>query len=692
MQFGLLFTTSPWFTLLCVVVGAIYAWLFYSPLPFWSRRVNWCLACLRGTLVALICFILLAPRIKSVDTIVDKAKFVVAVDNSESVGAASDSAIRRKLGELTSSLVNAGYETSVVTLSGSHPADSLRFDQKTTNLSGLLRNIRTDFEGRNLTDVILLTDGIVNEGASPVSGVYPFRIHTLGVGDTVPSRDIRIKEVRANQVAFLGNQFPVEADIAAYGMKGQQATLTLRHGSRKLAAKTISITGENHFETVEFLAAATEKGMQRYVLELETPGAALTRGSNRRDVYVEVIDGRENVLLLALSPHPDLKAIRSILSRNQNYELDVHMLSRGPLPAEMAAKKYDLLILHQLPDALGIGNSQVMNTLTSDQTPTWFIYGSQSAPVPFNQLNQNVVISGSPNQYDQVTGRFNKAFNALLLDADRLELLEKLPPMSVPFGDFRLAAGTEAILYQRIGSLNTQKPLLTVNLSGGKKKTAALLGDGLWLWRQEESFLTGETAVVDELVLKLVQLLAIKEDKRKFRVTATSREFSTAEPVSLQTEVYNDVYEKIYGQDITLKVTDESNETRTYTYTNTEGQPLYRLSGLKEGVYRFTASTSLKGKTEQVDGQFLVRDQNFELANLTADHGMLRELSAKTGGTFLVPDRLGEFAGALKANKVPDRLESTEEVLEIIHLKWLFFLLVLLAALEWATRKYVGGY
>src|SRR5690606_3564445 len=129
-----------------------------------------------------------------------------------------------------------------------------------------------------------------------------------------------------------------------------------------------------------------------------------------------------------------------------------------------------------------------------------------------------------------------------------------------------------------------------------------------------------------------------------------------------------------------------------YTYVNSENQPHFRISGLKEGAYRYTASALVKDKTEQVEGRFLIRDIDLESLNMTADHGMLRELSGKTGGRFIYQNQLEEFVNQLISSKSPDRLNSSEEVVEIIHLKWLFFLLVLLASLEWTIRKYLGGY
>ncbi len=78
--------------------------------------------------------------------------------------------------------------------------------------------------------------------------------------------------------------------------------------------------------------------------------------------------------------------------------------------------------------------------------------------------------------------------------------------------------------------------------------------------------------------------------------------------------------------------------------------------------------------------------------NTTADFGMLRELAAKTGGEFVQPASLNQFIQKLKTNRAPDRLESSEDMVELIHLKWLFFLILVLLGIEWGLRKYHGGY
>jgi hypothetical protein len=426
-------------------------------------------------------------------------------------------------------------------------------------------------------------------------------------------------------------------------------------------------------------------------VEVETLKGEFTTRNNRRDVYLDIIDGKEKVLLLALATHPDIKAIRTILEKNLNYEVDVKIFGVNPNAETYPDKKYDLIVLHQLPDMFNIGGDIIQRYLQRDNTPVFFILGSQSNTTKVSQLNSAVAISANPGQVDKVTGRFNPNFKLLNLDPEKLRILEKMPPLTVPFGEYRLLPGSEVVLYQNVGNLKTGKPLLMLN-TGGTRKSAVLAGEGIWQWRLEEYALTEKQEAVDELLQKVMQLISVKDDKRKFRVYPLANEYNAGDKVTFETEVYNDIYERTYGQSIRLEITDERSKTQSYTYTNTEGNSRFELSGLTEGVYQYKATTSIKDKIESVTGQFIVRDLALETLNLTADFSLLRALSQQTGGQFVKAAQIESLKEYLLKNKAPDRLDSTEDLSELIQNKWLFFLLLLLATLEWGTRKYQGSY
>ncbi|WP_229252627.1 vWA domain-containing protein [Dyadobacter helix] len=663
----------------------------YQPTASWGKKLNYTLAFLRGISVALVVFLLLSPLVHRTETIVDKAKIVFAIDNSESVrryGPKAIGQISAAIGQLS----DAGFEVDFQVLNKDQKVsaiDSVRFDQKKTDLSALLKMVKSNYEGSNLTDVILLSDGIVTQGTSPAFGQYPFRISSIAVGDTVPVADISIKDVIHNKVAYLGNEFPLRAEIVAHGLSGKTTHVTLRQGGKVIATEKVIIDQKDFYKTYEFKTSSAEKGLQHYTVELGNVAGEKVVRNNKKEIYIDIIDGRQRILLMAMAPHPDIKAFRNLIEANDNYELEVQTLSISNSPP-VSSKPYDLVILHQIPNVLGLGNASVRKFVDA-KVPLFFVLGNQSAIPLVNSFSRALAINVTGTQTDRVSARFNTSFQQLNFDAESLKLLERLPPLSVPFGEYNVLSGSETILFQKVGTLPTRKPLLLLN-TAAEPKTAILAGEGIWQWRQEEFALTDKQDVVDNLFQKVIQILAVKEDKRKFRVYPVKGEFETGEQVVFQTEIYNDIYEELYGQEVKLVITNEKGAARQFSYVHSRENARFNISGLPEGAYRFQASTVLKGKDEQVRGQFVISELDQEMANTTADFNMLRELSAHTGGEFLKAEALPGFIDKLKTNRPADRLDALENTVELIHLKWLFFVILLLLALEWGTRKYLGGY
>jgi hypothetical protein len=701
-----IFQTSPFWIIGCLLAGVAYAAALYwrgrvqpgegdDTRTGWSRTLTWSLAALRFVAVSLLAFLLLNPLIRSVQNRTEKPIVVLAVDNSESVAAAGRAALNQTLTFLQTArqqLAEQGFEVAVRTLKDSVAPDELMqlpFRQRVTDLSGMLGAIRSDYEGRNLTDVILLTDGIANQGAAPTFGNYPFAVQTVGLGDTIPKRDVALKGVITNRIAYLNNVFPVRVEVVSNGFQGRSATVILRQGSREAGRQTVQFGQANAFAQALFQTTATQKGVQRFSVEIVPQAGEFSTANNSQDVYIEVIDGREKILLLGLAPHPDLKALRTILEKNQNYEVDVRTLTTAEGTAIPIEKTYDLFILHQLPDVGNLGNAALQKLLAKN-TPTLFVIGAQSSTAGLNPLNPVISVLGPPNQTDRATAYFNKNFKQLNFDATKLDLIDKLPPLITPYGEYKLLPGSEPVLWQQIGSVKTAKPMLAINTTG-TRKAAVLMGEGLWQWRLEEFALTDKQDVVDELMQKVLQLISVKEDRRKLRVYPIRNEFIAGETVSFETELYNDIYERLYDVPVKLALTDERDVTRTYTFTPTETSSRFDISRLPDGVYRYRATATVNKRTEQSAGQFIVRDVQLEALNTTADHAMLRQLAQQTGGQFYNAASAGAIGPDIAKRDTPARLSSTETLSELINWRWLFFVLLGLAGIEWAVRKYNGG-
>jgi uncharacterized protein YeeX (DUF496 family) len=692
MKNNILWQGSPWLILVCVAVGALYAWLLYQKKSTWSVRINRILAGSRFILVTIICLLLLLnPYLRQIINKEERPAVVLAVDNSQSILAGIDTTrlknIYTRLDDVAEKLRQKGLEVDIQTLDASKTYNKLQGIKPTmpqSNLGTMLNAVKNNYENRNLDKVVLISDGIHNQGLSPLFSNFTFPIYTLALGDTTPKRDLRIRAVLANKVAYQGNEFPIVAEVENYGFPNKSITAYLSQNGAILDKKNITFKGDGDLQSVTFQTTAKQKGIQHYQVSIDVVEGEFTAQNNVRDVYVEVIEGKEKVLVVAMSPHPDIKALRSAIDKNENYSFDLHI----PNVNQLKPEKYDIVIFHQIPNVRKIGNELLERF---KDLPAWFILGAQTDLNEFNRIYKDLKITGRSGRTDQVTPAYNKTFAKFTFDNAKSNLFDKLPPVTVPFAEYTTSNAAEVILNQRVGNLATEKPLLVVS-QDATRKTAVLAGENSWQWRMEEFARQGSHESYDELVGKLVQFLSTKEDKRRLRVYPINQEFYDFEKVVFESELYNEIYERVYGQKITLTLTNEAGKTTTYNFTPSEGNTRFEISDLPQGVYSYSAVSETKGGVERSTGEFTVRSMQLESLNTTADHNLLRQLSDKTNGKFFPVNQIDRMAEAILSNIKPNLIHSTEEISEFINLKWIFFLLLALATFEWATRKYQGGY
>ncbi len=674
----------------------LYAWLLYSSKGPWTKTMGYALSTSRVILVALLFVLLLGPILRQIENNTEKPTFVIAVDNSASVSEVMDSLsvsqVLEGLTDLQGAIVDNNYETTIRTFN-SQPNDlaGLEFNHESTDLNKLLRDIQNEFEGRNLAGVILVSDGIYNLGASPTFNSYGFELFTVGIGDTIPHKDVSLKSLRYNRISYQGNKFPVIAEIANEGYDGEVVRVTARKDGAVVASEQLTLSAGNRLESVEFLLEAEEEGIQRYEITTTPLEGELTTKNNTQQAYVDIVEGKENILLLAPSPHPDIKAISGAIESNENYKLELFIpgVSEKNL-ADIQKEKFDLVIFHQVPDLSGRLTPAFQHYM-NEEVSTLIVVGKQTHLRNFNTLNPVLQIKTNRFDADNVTGVFNTVFSHFTLTEELQSLFSELPPITVPFGEIEYKGEVEPLLYQKFGNVETSNPLLVFRDESGIK-SAVLLGEGTWRWRLHEYFQDEDRTKFNELISKVVQFLSSKEDKRKFKVYPLRNEVSTTDGVVFEAELYDDLYERVYENEIVLNITNSEEKQTQYTFVTNQNSSQYTINNLEEGVYRYTATTNYNAERYQVSGEFLVREQQLEGVNLTADHNVLRELSSSTNGTFVKAQDLDLLQNELDARNYQGLIHSSESYLPLINLKYLFFLLLLIVSLEWFARKYSGAY
>ena len=353
--------------------------------------------------------------------------------------------------------------------------------------------------------------------------------------------------------------------------------------------------------------------------------------------------------------------------------------------------KYDFVVLHNLPSATN-DLSGVLNTMNEKRIPRLFIAGMQSGYPALSKAQALVSIQSDGKQSDDVQVKISNQFASFTLNSNVLQELPKFNPITSAFGTFAATPQAQVLLWKRIGKVDTDQPLLAFGETNGVK-TGIFLGEGLWRWRLFDYLQHQNHDIFNELVGKSVQYLSLKEDKRKFRVNLDKNIFNENEPVIFGAELYNDNYELVNDPDVAMSIRNRDGKEFTYTF-NKLGKAYSLNAGiLPVGNYTFKATTNSNGQNLVFEGKFSVQPIQLELFETTANHSVLRQLSAKYGGETVYSTQLASIAEKIKANQtVKPVIYQTTKTNPLINLKWIFALLAGLLAAEWFLRRYFGAY
>lgn len=694
------FQYPTWYFLLCIALGVLFALILYYRDQRWqeqNKALPWLLGILRAIAVTGISALLLAPLLRFITTDTQAPIVVVAQDVSESVTAElKGDELATYKAELASLTQQLGENYELVELSfGEDVREGIdsSFSDKYSNLSEALQYIQDAYSDQNLGAIVLASDGIYNQGSNPIYSNTQLNvpIYTIALGDTLPKRDLVVKRVAFNKIAYLGDRFAVQIDVAAQNSTAQSTNLVLskiENGkARTLQTINVPINQDNFFSTRELILEANQAGVQRYRVSLSAIANEATTLNNTKDFFVEVLDARQKIAIVAHAPHPDITALRQTMSNNENYDVEVAYAN----DMQLNIREFDFVILHQLPSKT-ISADNLIKTLRDNTISHLFIVGSASDLGAFNRVQPLLNIRGDGRNTDLVQAIVQNDFNLFTLPDELRSSLRQFPPLVAPFGDYQAAPNASVLLRQQIGRVETPRPLLLLGEEAGNK-VGVLAAEGIWKWRLFDFLQNNNHEQFDQLIGKSVQYLSLKEDKRRFRVNLDQNVFDENENIVFGAELYNQSYELVNDADVSLIITNADGEEYNYVFSTTDRA--YRLNAgvLPVGNYRFRATTTSNGQQLSYEGQFSVQPIQLELYATTADHGLLRLLSQEYGGELIYPSQLGTLA-ALVAGKgnVKPVIYQNAQTRPIIHLKWLFFVLLGLLSLEWFLRRYYGSY
>lgn len=688
-----------WFLLFCIATGILFSYILYGKKKFiFSENENkgwkYGLALIRFLSTSLIAFLLLSLLIKTKRTEEEKPLIVLLQDNSSSLQVSFGNFPKEKYAEQLQTLqdkIKDKYELVSYNF-GDALSDFKKpsYTEKETDISNAIDEVFTRHGSQNIGAVILASDGIFNKGNSPLYNKNTLRVpfYTIALGDTSVKKDALIKSVRYPEIVYLGDQFTINVQIEANHLQGQNTVLEITAPDGKVILnKVVNITEDRFTFQTDAVGDALKPGVQPYQIKLKTLAGETITENNYDVAYVEVIDGRQKVLMLYDAPHPDVKAFRSAVEQNKNYQFEAADIKNY----NGNYKDADLIILHGIPSVGAAAKLNNIQEIVNSATPVLFVLSGNTNLGQFNSVQKILQISGSSLNGNDVFPLYQSSFSKFTINASALKTIQALPPLLSPFGRYQLATTADVLYKQQIGSIPTDNPLVLFNEVNGKK-IGMICGEGVWRWRLNEFLQTKKYDATDEIINKCVQYLTVKGDKRRFRVHTPKNVFNANEAIQIDAELYNESYELVNDVDANAVVKGDNGKEYTYTFDKTMNAYTLNAGILPVGNYTVNAKATYKGKANTAVSNFSVRPVIIETLNTQANHQLLNILATQSGGRIYTPANMLNIAGDIEKNdKVKSILYDTFTTRPLIDRKGLFFIILLLLISEWFIRKFNGN-
>lgn len=683
-----------WMYLVAAAVGVAFALLLYfkNRKQHYGKPLTVVLFMLRTLIGGLVTMLLFNPYIRQKVSMVEQPTVVLAHDNSASIVLSGDSSYYKETypAEFAAffEALNDGFQVDAFLFGQeTRDFDQLGFSDQLTDMSSLLQSIDRNYYKRNVGAVLLLSDGIYNRGFEPslLTERFAFPIYTVVLGDTMSYPDLFVKEVYYNKKVSLGSVFPVRVVVGAMDFPGKKAGLTLSEDGRVLARQEVEVNSNRFSKEIDFMLDAEHEGVRQIEIEITGLEDESQRLNNVKRIFVDVRDQKYKVLCIADAPHPDLGALKSVL--NDDCEMDF-VFGRDAIPE---LSEYQLVVLHQTPSVHTDINSLSLQFEKNKRIPVLFVVGNATDVDGLGKLQQAMEIHrGVTNAVLDVKGFYNTSFGTFSVGDKLRENIGKYPPLALPHLEIDPLLAHDDLLMQEVIGVRSGLPLMT--FVRGDRKMAFLFGTNVWRWRLYNYYQEHNSMVFDELFSKTLKYLLLSTDDGS--AIFCKEEYFGNESVVMTAELRNPSNELVTEPDLSITIVNaKTGETYEYLFSKREHDYELHAGILPEGVYTYRATAEMGGKTISMSGSFSVVSLGIEAQQLTADIDRMRSIAATTNGKCYTVDQLSQLLEDLQDDPRITSVEHHETRFEdLIHSKWILFVLIGLAAIEWILRKMFGTY
>lgn len=707
-----------WLFAIAILACAGLAYLFYFRTlpPLSSGRKTFTLL-LRALSLIILFFLIMEPILRLLYQHDERPVVGVLLDNSasmkikETYGDRGDSLMYvvdhlARLNE-NDSLDFKSFQFDLTTRQWN--SDSLSFAVDGSNITRAITTALDSLSGENLQALVLVSDGIYNQGANPFLPVKsaPVPIYTVLIGDSTEPKDAAIRRIQTNQVTYVNKELPMEVTFWQNGYDGQQALLTVSEGGNQLARKMITF-GKSGFEQKETLEiTAKEAGDFNYTINLQPLDGEVTNRNNQQVARVQVLKSKLKVLVISGTPNFDRQALSYVGDRLEDYEFSfLTEKSTGKYYEEQFREakldSQDLFIFYGYPTGRTSTTDlkDIMKEVTGRQVPVFWMVTQHSFYQKLSQFEQMLPfdltgrLTPLENQFVKLSsaGRLHPVTRLDESEAANDLLWKELPPVEV-YRQVKMSSGGQLLLSldipanEAVGSGLKELPICYAYRQNEIKHLVLNSANfGNWHFQLQEDPVRDE--FLTKFVGRAVRWLVNREDIHQVQIKPLQRIYNVGEPVVFSGQVYDEFYQPISDAQVIVSINSDTSQFSDEMIA--EGNGFYRqtFSGLPGDEFRYRVEAK---RNDQVigarTGRFTVKPFFLEFQQIPANSTLMRQLAEQTDGVSYSP---ASFVKRFPEKKMESRVQySFSEFFLWNYWHWLVIIIFLLGT-EWFLRKRWG--
>lgn len=594
-----------------------------------------------------------------------------------------------------------------------------------TRLGAAVRTVLDDLRGSLPAAIVVLSDGINNDGPSLYEAAgYARRrgvpLYAIGVGDERPLRDLKLSDLLVDEVVFVDDVVYFEAKLSATGFENRPAEVVLRRDGKPdvLARVKVTLGADDRPQPVRVAYRPREEGEFRFVLEVVPQEGEQRTDNNRQEKTIRVRKERIRVLLMQGYPNYEYRYLRNMLARDTTIQLSTVLQDADLEYAEQDSAalagfpvgredlfQYDVVILGDVNPA-SFSGSMLENLADFVRQPgkggaLVCIAGPRYLPLAFRQtpLAGLLPIDLDSARIAEPARSTSQAFRA---EPTELGLTRPAMQLGTALGESRAVWAGLAPLHWMLeaepkpgaqvlaessprGPEGRRWPLILLQYVGAGRVLLHTT-DETWRWRIR----AGDVYFARYWVQTLRYLSRSKlfEGNRGAVLSTDRQQYARGEAVPLRLRFFDDRLAPADAEGVSVVVECAGQQNRQVGLRRTTGRGLFEglLANPPVGdCHAWLAAPTLPGKVPAVDFRVTAPEEAKGLPMNAAD---LREAAEKTRGGFYTP---------VEAERLLDDLPEGRQVpIETLPPKslwnqWPLLTLFLgLLVAEWLLRK-AGG-